>query len=625
MVKCILCNEEALKGYKYCRRHYIQVSKEEWLDNSNPEDLGFFKWVRFFFPHYVPYATPKFHKDIILMVLSLYSPYRTNRFERQLNIKAYRGASKSTLLNMLWSEYVLCNNGSKMKVYDVFTKDIYIVDLVEKFIVIGTETGTSAEDFVLRIRNEIKINKKIKYFYNIQVTNIKDDETGQWTKRAFKFNSCYVMGVGIEQPIRGKIKEASRPTLVIIDEIYSENNTKTQQQRYNIKRWFDNAVHNSLDNQRGKIIVVGTILHEDTILVENEKSDMWLHYGIPIVNPEKFQKFIEKYLAVNYAEGIVKLPYDNIEDPIERVKKQKEYFNKIAKEENLEIAWEEKDDLYFIVLIFKNAIQKNNLKSFYQEYLHILVPSDEMRIKSEFLQTCQIQSLTNNHETFIKLPHHEDYHYANVEIGIDFGTGTNDGDDSAIVVTAALDTGELVVLKAIAGKYGERDDRNYNGDFGRVEFERNNIKRIGVMDEALRLAKFYNAKMIKVGYSGSEKSRITVLRQLAESNKMHFVTVIGRRQYGEGSKVERIYNSISSFYQSYRVFHNEGLDKLNYQLQFLGSSKEDDLADALECSFYYITVPQTKKVEKKEVPKLIKPGYKNFRPVIFYDDSWRLP
>lgn len=614
-MKCKLCDKGAMVGYDYCKKHFIEIKKEEFLDNSNPDDPGVLKWARYFLPDYVPYESPKFHKVIIREFFRLYDPAFTNRFQRQLNIKAYRGASKSTLINMIINTYIVANNKQTIKILGA-DDTVKEVTLDERLIVIASETGSSAEDFVVRIRNELKANKRIRYFYKEEVQEVIDDDTGQWTKRAFKFNNCYVLGIGGEQQIRGKIKEASRPTLVTLDDIYSENNVLTEKSRKKVKYWFDEAIYNTIDNQRGKIVFIGTVVHEDTIIVENERSGTWRNIEIPIMNLQQFERIVREHLKVDYENAKVELPYDNIENDVVRYSMQKKYFQELQEKEKLDIAWKEKDDLYIIMLLFKNAVIKRNLSAIYQEYFHQIVPEEDMRIKPHYIQEVEVEFKKEGRNTFIKTSKHNEYMTANIEIGLDFGTGTNDGDDDAIVAAAALHNGEYVILKEVSGKFGERDTREYTGDFGRVEFNREKITKRGAMDEAIRLAVEYGATAIKIGYSGTEKSRIYVLRQLLNSNRIFTVNVYGRKQQGFGDKAERIFNNIALYYQSRRIYHNKGLEKLTYQIKFLGASEHDDVADALECALYNIRIPSqiittnlprnigypTKNLFKKETP-----------------------
>lgn len=47
-----------------------------------------------------------------------------------------------------------------------------------------------------------------------------------------------------------------RPSLIICDDIYSEDNVKTEYSRTQVRKWFFNAVINSLDSHNGKMLLL---------------------------------------------------------------------------------------------------------------------------------------------------------------------------------------------------------------------------------------------------------------------------------------------------------------------------------------------------------------------------------
>ena len=104
----------------------------------------------------------------------------------------------------------------------------------EEFIVIVSETGDMAEDFVVRIRDEFTMNPNLLFYHKFKVQNAFDAIDGGWTKRAFKLNGVWVLGIGQGMQARGRIKGPDRITLLVADDIYSEKNTKTDNTRENI-------------------------------------------------------------------------------------------------------------------------------------------------------------------------------------------------------------------------------------------------------------------------------------------------------------------------------------------------------------------------------------------------------
>jgi hypothetical protein len=612
------CGKTALRNSELCKEHWTEQRYKEraYLDNTDRDNLGILKWARDMLPEYLPQATPWFHIEMLMLLFALFDPFYKNRYERQLNIISFRGSSKSTLINMLFTEYLLCNIGRTMKILGVNGTIIEVV-IDEKFIVICSETGGSAEEFVVRLRDELTTNSNLKFFYGGTIEDALDDTTGQWTRRAFKYNGCFVMGAGVGQQIRGKIKGAYRATLLFADDIYSENNTITDDGRAKVKKWFDRAVINSIDDLRGKTVVVGTILHEDTVLIENKKSKNWKTVEYQVMPLEKFKKFVAEHLQVAHQQGSCKLPFEDLGlDEFQLKSKQREYFTKVQEGYNWELAWKERIDLYFLALKYQDATQKNSLGSLYQEYFHQPITDENKRIKEEYFRHMNEYKIFREYGyTWFKCDLFSEPYVINVELAIDVGTGTADGDDSVIVVGGILSNGYRVVLKTVYGKYDLRDIRADNGllNLGRVIEDRSLLKDIGVLDEALRLTKEYGAKMIKVGYAGSEKNNVNLMRQLCYANGFNEVMVLGRQQASnEGDKRERILNRIAPFYQTYSVIHVKGLTKLESQLQFLMGSKEDDVADACFAKGTLI------KTIKGDIPiEQIKVGNKILTPIGF--------
>ena len=167
---------------------HITEKFDQWMDNTNPENLGILRWLKDLLPEYVPQKTPNFHKELYLELLLLFDPSLVNRFERQLLLTSYRGSAKSTIATMVLPAYLTANNGRIMKL-EIEGK-VHEILLDERFIVIISETGNMAEEFVVRIRDEFSTNSNFRYYYQMQLENAFDDITGKWTRAAFKLNRC---------------------------------------------------------------------------------------------------------------------------------------------------------------------------------------------------------------------------------------------------------------------------------------------------------------------------------------------------------------------------------------------------------------------------------------------------
>ena len=228
-INCEICGKQLtttkLRSVQLCRRHFTEKKESEYLDNSRIRDLGIVKFAEEILPQFTPQKTPYFHKIFYYMALKLYLPVFRNKLERLLLLLSFRGSSKSTAMNCILILYLMIFNGRK---YSLKVRNKKYECLIrEAFIVIVSETGPMAEDFVVRVRDELQINEMINYLWPGKIQAAYDAVDKAWTKRAFKYNDCFLLGVGQGMQIRGRIKGASRVSFLIGDDIYSENNTIT--------------------------------------------------------------------------------------------------------------------------------------------------------------------------------------------------------------------------------------------------------------------------------------------------------------------------------------------------------------------------------------------------------------
>ncbi|MDP4194858.1 MAG: hypothetical protein Q8940_07405 [Bacteroidota bacterium] len=586
---------------------HIQDKFSQWLDNTDPDNLGIVKWAKDLLPEYVRDATPEFHKELYMALLQLFNPNYRNKMERMLGITSWRGSSKSTVINMIFTSYIIANNGRVMRVSfpfpllsssgEVIGWEQRVIDckIEERFIVIISETATSAEDFTVRIRDEFLMNTTVRYYYRFEVTDAVDAITGQLTKKAFRINKCFVLGVGAKQQFRGKIKGASRPTLVIADDIYSYKSVVTEDSRRKIRRWWQDEVENGVDDKTGKIILIGTIVHDDTVLVDIENNKQWKKIKQALMPIESFHKFIRDHLKVDYDLSACDLPFEDEPNDIVRATKQKKYFDDVQADEDWGLSWPERVDLYYIALKYQKSVRERSISGFYQEYFHKTVSPQDRKFKKEhFVHISNWDYQSKYGHNWIKF-NDSDWLIINTEIGIDLSSGEGK-DDGVITVGGSLKNGKRVVIMQSFGKYSLRDilygDTFEENRLDKVCIDRSRIERIGVIDETFRLALRFNVKKIKIGVAGEEKTIVNEFRRVFEANRLYGVYVGPRKQTtAEGKKIERILNGLIAYYETMSVIHCGDLSKLEYQLEYLGKADSDDLADSLEVMFYNLDQP----------------------------------
>jgi hypothetical protein len=520
---------------------------------------------------------------------------------------------------MILPSYLLAHNGMTMKLPGGLECKIN-----EGLILILSETGAAAEDFTVRIRDEFTANEMLRYMYSVKIEDAIDNITGQWTRSAFKMNGVFVVGIGAKMQVRGKIKGASRPTMVIADDIYSNKNTLTKEERRKTKGWWNSEVMNSIDDKRGKVLLCGTIVHEDTILVELERNSLWKKKKFSLMDNEAFISMIKNHTSIAN-DGTFVMKFDEEKNELERIRLQRDYYNSLPTNS----LWKARLDNYFMVMKYKESYQNNTLSSMWQEYFHIVIGEDEKRFKKEYFQKADVSVIYEGGQHW--LTHGEKVMNCKIEIGVDISGGAESSDDTVIGVVAIAPNNRRYIINMSSGKFAIRDvfwnDDGEHNRYDRVIMDKSLVRHVGFIDEIIRLAIKYKVQTIKLGIAGEEKLFLGELRRVMASNGL-YANIIKRQQtVREGNKNERIIAGCLGFYETRMIYHCTNTDKLEYQLEFLGKTKNDDCADALEVMFFGLTPPfAINNEEQKEESRRsdVTHTYRMpFRPITVTNEQWK--
>ena len=414
---------------------------------------------------------------------------------------------------------------------------------------------------------------------------------------------------------------------MIYDDIYSEKNTVTEESREKMKNWFHKASFNSLDDLMGKCVVLGTIVHEDTVLCELKKNTSWHSIEVPIMNIETFHEFIQT-INYNQTEGTCKLPFDTIESPEIRGKKQKDFFDKLQKEKDWKLTWSDRHDLYFIALKFKEHIENNSLDSFYQEYFHITsAPGERKFQKYMFQKNLDVKWRYTNGTHWIYDPLEGEWVVANIELSLDTAAAQLKSDFSVITVGAFTASRKIYILNQFYGRWSMRDSiPEYANRSDLVCTDRSKVDRIGFIDELYRVAMTYNPTKIKIGIAGTERNYFTEAIRVFRINDNYCQIVADVQTVREGRKEERIISRCLPFYEALQIYHCFDATNLEYQLEYLGKTKNDDAADSLSGLFYQPFFPQLQAnelISDYSIEDGLDPGMKLYSNAITEDDYYR--
>ena len=265
-----------------------------------------------------PVKTPKFHLEMWGLCTSDHP---------QIAIAAPRNHSKSTAIT---HAYVLAA----------------ALFQIHQYIIIVSDTEEQASEFLGDIKNELRENEDLIRLFGVHKI-LKDAVTDVIVqmKDGYQFR---IIAKGAEQKLRGRKWKGKRPSLIVGDDLENDEVVENPDRREKFRNWFFAACKQSL-RDGGEIRIVGTILHEDSLLNRLLRNKTWksilykAHESFDdfsnILWPEKFpetrlrlvrQEFIEEGMPEKYSQEYLNDPFDNSSNYFRRtdfvpIKKDDEY------------------------------------------------------------------------------------------------------------------------------------------------------------------------------------------------------------------------------------------------------------------------------------------------------------
>lgn len=200
------------------------------------------EYSKFFFPNHITKAIPSFHGEIYKLYCGI---------SRRIAVVAPRGHAKSTITDLIYLSWVIVHN----KV---------------KFVLLISDTYTQAALFLETLKAEFEGNERLQQFYGNQVS-------AKWAEGEIVVNGIMIKALGAGMKVRGLKYRESRPDLIICDDLENDELVESLERREKLERWFNGAVVPSLD-ETGRIIVIGTILHYDSLLAKMLRLDNYGEY-----------------------------------------------------------------------------------------------------------------------------------------------------------------------------------------------------------------------------------------------------------------------------------------------------------------------------------------------------------
>ncbi len=203
-------------------------------------------FARTYLAHHFSLAPSTMHVDMFGM-LKHASRHRNAR----IAIAAPRGHAKSTVVSLAYALWCICYG-------------------LEPYIVLASNTAGQSDDLLTPIKGELESNRLLLEDFP-EVAEPPGTKPGpeRWRKNdIITRNGVKVISLGAGQKIRGRKHRQHRPTLIILDDVENEAEAISADQRDSKMQWFKRAVMKAGVATQTNVVVVGTILHYDSLLAQ---------------------------------------------------------------------------------------------------------------------------------------------------------------------------------------------------------------------------------------------------------------------------------------------------------------------------------------------------------------------
>lgn len=202
-------------------------------------DLIFF--ARYYLKRHLKYETPDFHKEWI----------EANKRHQRIYIACPRGHAKSA-----WWSFIFI-------LHAILYKE-------KTFIVLLSDTQTQANEFLGQIIQELETNETIIRDFGKIAGYVPPtaEEKKKWTMSDIvTLTNVKVIARGFTAKLRGIKHDGKRPGLIVLDDVENDQSVQSKLQRDKYKSIYKKSILN-LGDEDTKIVVVGTVLHYDSLLAE---------------------------------------------------------------------------------------------------------------------------------------------------------------------------------------------------------------------------------------------------------------------------------------------------------------------------------------------------------------------
>jgi len=239
-----------------------------------------------FLPSYFNYSFCPFHDDVIHTIENLNVKTEIETFI------APRNHGKSVLLSLGAVLWLTCY-------------------MKRKFIVIISSSGASSQSILRNIVEEIEYNDKLIEVFGLKPAMDKGNRLVKWSDSDIILsNGVRIVARGFGQSLRGIRQREKRPDFILIDDLEKDEEVESEAYRKRQMNWFNRAIRFLGDLKYTNIILVGTILHWDSLLhnICRKKNPLYRIHFYKAIKEDGTPLWKERYTI----EELEKIREDNL-------------------------------------------------------------------------------------------------------------------------------------------------------------------------------------------------------------------------------------------------------------------------------------------------------------------------
>lgn len=476
----------------------------------NPLSFG-----KLIMPQMFTKPSPPFHKQMI-------SEYLKPNV-KLINIQAPRGHAKSSIMAGVVPLHHLMFDPTP-----------------NKFVVLVSKTQKHAKRLLQTIKDTLNYSEGLKQLFGYYGMH----SAQKWTEEEIQLkDGSLITCVGTGQQVRGLKNVHQRPTLIILDDPEDENNTKTAESMSANLDWLLKGLVPSADSDTGKIIVIGTPLHQLCMVERLRDYSRWksLHFSAEESQSKKRPLWPEKH------------------------------------------SWEE------LQAIRHDYEQNNRLSVYYQEYLCTVIPDEDRLFKPEYFR----------YYTLIKLDHSSNPKNPTITYqpcdkkgnpylkpitttcqiytGIDPATSTRDGADYTVILPIAVTP----------------DDKRLV-----LPYIRSRMAPSTTIESIVKHHKKYKPIRTSIEATGAQETFRDLLRRRQDVH----ITGLAVKHMPRESKYKRHLDVLEPYFRDSLVLIQPTMSALYEEAITHPKGKHDDILDALYYAMLYAKAPKTKKTNHTNQP-----------------------